>query len=75
MDEDSDTVRTERGAAFRHDDDRVEIVFETTGGRVLTVTEYPSRDAFRDAVADASDAGTHRGVGDLPPVEAFRGDD
>jgi hypothetical protein len=75
MDEDTDDARIERGAAYRHDDGRVEIVFEAAAGRVLTVTEYPSRDAFRAAVAGTEDAGDHQGVADLPPAESFRGHD
>lgn len=61
----------EPGARYRHDDGRVEIVFELAAGRVLTVTEYPSEATARDALADAEYEGEHEGVRDLPPVEAF----
>lgn len=61
----------ERGALYRHDDGRVEIVFELESGRVLTVSEYPSEDTFHEAMGDAEYEGEHEGVLDLPPVEAF----
>lgn len=70
MDENVDDP-LERGALYRHDDGRAEIVFEVAEGRVLTVTEYPSEAAARDALADAEYEGEHEGVRDLPPVEAF----
>jgi len=71
MDEDSTDDSIERGDMYRHSDQQVEIVFERAEGRVLTVTEYATVDAFREAVGDARYEGTHEGVLDLPPAEAF----
>lgn len=71
MDGNREDSPVERGASFRHDDGSVEIVFRLAGDRVLSVSEYPSVDAFRDAIADADYEGEHEGVLDLPPIESF----
>lgn len=60
-----------RADSYDHPDGTREIVFHVEGDRVLTVREYPDREAFREGVAGASYAGEHPGVADLPGVEAF----
>jgi 8-oxo-dGTP pyrophosphatase MutT (NUDIX family) len=71
MREDTEDESPKRGDSYRHSPERVEIVFERAGGRVLTVTEYATEAAFREAVEEAAYDGTHQGVLDLPPVESF----
>jgi hypothetical protein len=61
----------ERGDEYRHDDGSREIVFETAEGRVLTVREYPSIDAFRAATGQADYMGVDADVADLPDVKEF----
>ncbi len=63
-----------RADSYEHPDGTREVVFHVADDRVLTVREYPDREAFREGVADAADAGRHEGVADLPGVEAFAGD-
>ncbi|MFC6724292.1 hypothetical protein ACFQE1_07875 [Halobium palmae] len=60
------------GDDYRHRDGSREIVFETSEGRVLTVREYPSVDAFRDAVEGAEHVGVDPDVAGLPDVDGFR---
>lgn len=62
----------DRGDDYRHRDGSREIVFETSEGRVLTVREYPSVDAFRGAVDGAEYVGVDPDVAGLPDVERFR---
>jgi hypothetical protein len=69
MGDSDDTIR--RGDEYRHDDGSREIVFETAEGRVLTVREYPSVDAFRAETGAADYVGVDRSVADLPDVEEF----
>jgi hypothetical protein len=52
-----------------------EIVFAVEEGRVLTIREYPTVEAFRESVADAEYVGTHHGVDELPDIEAFGEDE
>jgi hypothetical protein len=73
MEEPADPTTT--AAEYHHDDGSVEIVFATEDGRVLTVREYPTEEAFDDATEGATYAGEHEGVADLPGVEAFRNGD
>lgn len=61
----------DRGDEYRHADGSREIVFETAEGRVLTVREYPSVDAFDIAVRDAEYVGVDRDVAELPGTERF----
>lgn len=60
-----------RGAEYHHPDGTIEIVFETTSDRVLTVREYPTRESFMEAIATAEYEGENREVSNLPDVEAF----
>ncbi|WP_331233294.1 hypothetical protein [Natronorarus salvus] len=53
------------------DGDVEEIVFAVEEGRVLTIREYPTVEAFRESVADAEYVGEHPGVAELPGIEAF----
>lgn len=71
MDTDREDTATNRGAEYRHPDGTIEIVFETTADRVLTVREYPTREAFMEAIAAAEHEGENREVANLPDVEAF----
>lgn len=61
-----------RADSYEHPDGTREVVFHVADGRVLTVREYPDREAFAAGVADATYAGRHEGVADLPGVEAFQ---
>lgn len=61
----------DRGDEYRHTDGSREIVFETAEGRVLSVREYPSVDAFRSAVDEAEYVGVDPNVAELPDVEEF----
>jgi hypothetical protein len=61
----------EKAAQYDHPDGSTEVVFAVEDGRVLTVREYPDIERFRAAIADATHAGSHEGVADLPGVEAF----
>lgn len=72
MDSDEGGSPAARGAEFRFDDGTIEIVFETTAGRVLTLREYPTHDSFERAVERASYHGLHEQVADLPDIDAFR---
>lgn len=69
MGESDDAI--DRGDEYRHADGSREIVFETAEGRVLCVREYPSVDAFRDAVDDAEYVGVDPNVAELPDAEEF----
>lgn len=60
-----------RGDEFRRPDGTIEIVYETAGGRVLTLREYPTVDAFREAARDAEYRGENAGVRDLSDVDSF----
>jgi hypothetical protein len=71
MDTDRDDTATYRGAEYRHPDGTIEIVFESTAGRVLTVREYPTREGFVEAIATAEFEGENREVANLPDVDAF----
>ncbi|WP_254547471.1 hypothetical protein [Halomarina pelagica] len=51
--------------------DCVEVVYAVAEGRVLTLREYDSPEAFERAVADARYLGIHEGVEALPGPEAF----
>lgn len=64
----------DRGDEYQHADGSREIVFETAEGRVLTVREYPSVEAFRAAVDRAEYAGIDPNVAGLPDVEEFEGE-
>lgn len=74
-DEPDDAAEPRRADSYEHPDGTREVVFHVEDGRVLTVREYPDREAFRAGVAGATYAGQHAGVADLPGVEAFREDD
>ncbi|WP_254838786.1 hypothetical protein [Natronomonas marina] len=67
----TDDTEPTTGRQYRHDDGIFEVVFEVEEGRVLTVREYPTREAFEDAVATATDAGIHEAVAELPDPAAF----
>ncbi|WP_129116654.1 hypothetical protein [Halegenticoccus tardaugens] len=60
-----------KGDQYEHDDGSVEVVFESSDGRVLTVREYPTVPAFAQAVDDAAYRGTHHGIADLPDISVF----
>lgn len=62
---------TDRGAEYHHPDGTIEIVFEITSDRVLTVREYPTRESFMEAIATAEYEGEHREVSNLPDVDEF----
>lgn len=61
-----------RADSYEHPDGTREVVFHVADDRVLTVREYPDREAFAAGVADAAYAGQHEGVADLPGVEGFQ---
>lgn len=67
----TDDTEPAKGSQYRHGDGTVEVVFAVEDERVLVVREYPTIDAFENAIADATDAGIHEQVADLPGVEAF----
>lgn len=71
MDTDREDTATYRGAEYHLPDGTIEVVFETTDDRVLTVREYPTRESFTDAIATADFAGENEAVSTLPDVEAF----
>lgn len=71
MDTDREDTATYRGAEYRLPDGTIEVVFETTADRVLTVREYPTRESFTDAIAAAEFEGENEAVSTLPDVEAF----
>lgn len=73
MDTDREDTPTYRGAEYRLPDGTIEIVFEVTAGRVLTVREYPTREAFMETMATAEYEGENREVANLPDVDAFAG--
>lgn len=71
MDRDREDTATDRGAEYRHSDGTIEIVFETTADRVLTVREYPTHEAFIETMATAEYEGENPEVANLPDVDAF----
>lgn len=62
---------TSKGDEYRHTDGTREVVFALSGGRILTVKEYPDGEAFDDGVADATYVGVEEEIADLPDVSAF----
>lgn len=70
---DTDHPTPAKGDQYEHPDGTTEVVFAVEEGRVLTIREYPDADAFDEGVADASSAGTHEGVANLPDAEFFQG--
>lgn len=59
------------GDEYSHTDGTTEIVYLTEDGRVLTFREYPSTDAFEDAVETATYRGINDAVASLPGREEF----
>ncbi|RAW45624.1 hypothetical protein DQW50_07675 [Halorubrum sp. 48-1-W] len=64
-----------KGDEYVLPDGSTEIVFLVEGGRVLTVSEYESIDAFEEAVSTGRYVGTREEVATMPGVEAFDGPD
>lgn len=62
-----------KGDQYRHPDGTREVVYLLEDGRVLTFSEYPSVEAFEEAVGDAVYRGLNEEVVDLPGLEAFQG--
>ena len=69
--DDSHETDPRKADHYRHRDGTDEIVFAVEDGHVLAIREYRSVEDFRNAVEDAEFVGTHKGVEDLPSVEAF----
>jgi hypothetical protein len=65
----------ERGDQFRHPDGTYEVVFHVEDDRVLTVREYPTDEAYRDATGEAAFEGVNEDVLDLPGPNTFETDD
>ncbi|RDI69647.1 hypothetical protein [Halopelagius longus] len=59
------------GDEYSHTDGTTEIVYLTEDGRVLTLREYPSTNAFEDAVETAAYRGINEAVAALPGREEF----
>ncbi|WP_138004398.1 hypothetical protein [Halalkalirubrum salinum] len=65
----------EIGEQYTYSDGTIEIVFVVEDGRILTVREYPERELFDAAVADARQEGINEAVANLPDVKEFTQDD
>lgn len=64
-----------KGDEYVLPDGSTEIVFLVEDGRVLTVSEYESIDAFEDSVSTGRYVGTREEVATMPGVEAVDGSD
>lgn len=62
-----------KGDEYVLPDGSTEIVFHVEGGRVLTVSEYESVEAFEASVSAGRYVGTREEVATMPGVEAFDG--
>ncbi|MFC5279524.1 hypothetical protein ACFPM1_12265 [Halorubrum rubrum] len=60
-----------KGDEYVLPDGSTEIVFLVEDGRVLTVSEYESVDAFEESVSTGRYAGSREEVATMPDVEAF----
>ena len=75
MTRDSDLEEPTKGDEYALPSGSTEIVFLVEDGRVLTVREYESIDAFEQAVAHGRYLGTRDEVAAMPDVEAFADSD
>lgn len=69
---DDNSNHIQKGDQYRHENGMIETVFAVAEGRILTVHEYPSIDAFEESISNAEYVGIHSDVADLPDVDEIR---
>ncbi|WP_246988171.1 hypothetical protein [Halorientalis marina] len=60
---------------YDHPDGTLEVVFAVEDGKVLTIREYDSVSQFERNTSEATYAGSHHGVLNIPDLESFREDE